>query len=135
MQQATQDIRAELVGLEKQYWNALKAGDSSIAASLSHDPCVVVGPQGVGEIDKQSLVKMMEGATYELKDFALDDIRVRHVTEDVAVVAYKVKEKLVVEGKNVSLEAYDTSLWLRRGGKWTCIVHTESIAGDPFGRH
>ena len=133
--QATQDIHAELVGLEKQYWNAIKAGDASVAASLSSDPCVVVGAQGVGELDKAGLAKMMQSATYELKNFALDDIRVRQVTDDVAVVAYKVKEDLVVEGKKVKLEAYDSSVWLRRDGQWTCAVHTESIKGDPFGRH
>ena len=43
--QATQEIHVELVGLEKRYWNAIKAKDASTAASLSHDPCVVVGAQ------------------------------------------------------------------------------------------
>jgi ketosteroid isomerase-like protein len=133
--QTTQQIQAELVGLEKQYWNAIKTGDASTAASLSNDPCVVVGAKGVGELDKASLAKAIKGADYELKNFALDDIRVRQVTDDVAVVAYKVKEDLVVKGKKVKLEAYDSSTWLRRDGQWTCVVHTESIAGDPFGRH
>jgi hypothetical protein len=96
---------------------------------------VVVGAKGVGELDKASLAKAIKGADYELKNFALDDIRVRQVTDDVAVVAYKVKEDLVVKGKKVKLEAYDSSTWLRRDGQWTCVVHTESIAGDPFGRH
>jgi hypothetical protein len=131
----TQGIGAELVGLEKQYWNAIKDRDVSTAAALSHDPCVVVGAQGVGELDKSTLTKVLQGATHELKDFSLDDIRVRRITDDVAVVAYKVKEDLVVEGKKVKLEANDSSIWLRREGQWACVVHTESIAGDRFGRH
>jgi len=133
--QTAQDIRTELVGLEKQYWNAIKTRDASTAASLSHDPCVVVGAQGVGELDRAGLAKMMKSATYELKNFALDDIHVRRIADDVAVVAYKVKEDLVVEGKKVKLEANDSSIWVRRDGQWACVVHTESIAGDPFGRH
>ena len=133
--QTNQNTRAELVALERQYWDAIKTRDASTAASLSDDPCVVVGAQGVGELDRAGLVKMMKSATYELKDFALDDIRVRHVTDDVAVVAYKVREDLVVDGKKVKLEAYDSSIWVRRGDQWTCVLHTESIAGDPFGRH
>ena len=40
-----------------------------------------------------------------------------------------------MKGKKVKLEAYDSSIWLRRDGQWTCVVHTESLAGDPFGRH
>jgi hypothetical protein len=125
----------QVLALEKKYWNAIKDGDSSTAVSLSNDPCVVVGPQGVGEIDKKTLARMFEGAPYQLKDFAFDDVRIRQVTDDVVVVAYKVKEDLVVEGKNLDLEAFDSSVWVRRDGEWVCVVHTESIAGDPYGRH
>jgi len=52
----------------------------------------------------------------------------------VAIVAYKVKEELTVDGKPVTLEAADASTWLRRGDSWVCSLHTESIIGDPFGR-
>jgi hypothetical protein len=132
--QSAQNIRKELVGLEKQYWNAVKDRDASTAASLSHDPCVIVGARGVGELDQSSLAKAIQGAAHELKDFSFDDIHVRGITDDVAVVAYKIKEDLVVEGKKLKLEAHDSSIWVRRDGQWTCVVHTESIAGDPFGR-
>jgi len=27
-----------------------------------------------------------------------------------------------------------SSVWVRRDGTWTCALHTESVAGDPFGR-
>ena len=129
------ELGRELIGLERQYWNAIKNRDTSTAVSLSNDPCVVVGAQGVGELDKTTIAKMLQGATYELKDFAFDDVHIRHLTDDVVVVAYKVKEDLVVEGKDLSLEAFDSSVWVRRNGGWACVVHTESIAGDPFGRH
>ena len=125
----------ELFTLEQKYWNAIRDRDSSTAASLSSDPCVVVGAQGVGELDRATLARMMQGATYELKNFEFDDFRVRHVTDDVALVAYKVKEDLVVEGQDLNLEAFDSSVWVRRDGQWVCVAHTESIAGDPFGRH
>ena len=123
------------MALEKQYWSALKNRDAAKAVSLSDDPCVVVGPQGVGEIDNEELSGMVKGAPYELQDFSLDDVHVRPITDDVAVVAYKVKEKLVVDGEPLSLEAFESSVWVRRDGKWTCSLHTETIAGDPFGRN
>jgi hypothetical protein len=28
----------------------------------------------------------------------------------------------------------DSSTWVRRNGCWLCALHTEAIAGDPFGR-
>ena len=41
---------------------------------------------------------------------------------------------MLVEGKPVKLEAFDTSVWMKQDGKWVCALHTESLAGDPFGR-
>lgn len=68
MQQANA-IRQELLALEKQYWNAIKEKDPATATSLSDELCVVVGAQGVGEMDKSELAKMLHGATYELNAF------------------------------------------------------------------
>jgi hypothetical protein len=56
------------------------------------------------------------------------------ITNDVAVVAYKIREDLTVEGRPVTLEDTDASTWVRRDGQWLCALHTESILGDSFGR-
>jgi hypothetical protein len=45
-----------------------------------------------------------------------------------------VREQLTVDGNPLTLEAADASTWVRRDGRWVCALHTESIAGDPFGR-
>ena len=34
----------------------------------------------------------------------------------------------------MALDAADSSTWVRRDGRWLCAMHTEAIAGDPFGR-
>ena len=125
----------ELIALERKYWDAIKDRDPTTAASLTDDPCVLVGAQGVSEIGKSALGRMLQGASYTLESYAFDDVHVRRVTDDVAIVAYKVREDLVVEGKPLQLDASDASVWVRRDGRWSCVAHTESIAGDPFGRH
>ena len=52
----------------------------------------------------------------------------------MAVIAYKVIEDLLVDGAPLTLEASDASTWVRQDGRWLCALHTESVAGDPFGR-
>jgi ketosteroid isomerase-like protein len=126
--------KRELLALEQRYWNAIKAKDAATATSLSADPCIVVGAQGIGEVARDNLAKMIEAAPYELKTFSLEDVHLRPVSDGVFALAYKVKENLTVDGKKVELEAYDSSVWVRRNGSWECAVHTESLAGDPFGR-
>ena len=128
-------LHQELLALEHRYWNAIKEKNAAVAARLSDDPCIVVGAQGVGELSRSALSKMLNGATYELNEFSLENVHVRSLNGDVAVIAYTVHEHLTVEGKNVELKAFDSSVWMKRGGEWVCVAHTESPAGDPFGRH
>lgn len=128
-------LQQELLERERSYWNAVKAKNSQVAARLSDDPCIVVGAQGVGELNRNALSSMLEKATYELNGFTLEKVHFRRLNGDVAVIAYKVKEELTVDGKKVELEAFDSSVWMKRGGEWVCVLHTESPAGDPFGRH
>jgi len=127
-------IEKELIDLERQYWQAIKDNDADTAMRLSDDPCIVTGASGVGSLDRKSLQGMMKAATYKLNAFELKDPQVRVIGDDVAIVAYKVHEELTVDGKPVSLDAADASTWIRRDGRWLCALHTESLAGDPFGR-
>lgn len=128
-------LQQELLALEQRYWTAIQQKDSRTAARLSDDPCLVVGAQGVGELHRGTLAKMLEQATYELQGYSLKDVHVRPLGEDVVALAYTVEEDLRVDGKKLSLKAFDTSVWAKKDGAWACVLHTESLAGDPFGRH
>jgi uncharacterized protein (TIGR02246 family) len=129
-----QNLEKEIFGLETKYWQAMKDNDVQTMLDLSDDPCLVAGASGVSSFDKKSFSEMMKSATYQLKDFKLSDQKVKILNDDIAIIAYKVNENLIVDGKPVSLDASEASTWIRRDGKWVCSLHTESIAGDPFGR-
>jgi hypothetical protein len=53
----------------------------------------------------------------------------------VVALAYTVNEDVTVEGKRMKFKAFDSSVWKKSSEGWTCVVHTETPAGDPFGRH
>ena len=128
-------IEQELLELEKQYWQAIKDKDVDAAMRLSDDPCIVTGAQGVARIDAKAMAGMMNAAAYTLHNFTIsDDVQVRQLADDVAVLAYNVHEELTVEGRPVTLDAADASTWVRRDRRWVCALHTESLKGDPFGR-
>ena len=124
----------ELMQLERQYWEALKNKDPKTAMALSDDPCLITGAQGYGSYSTKQLGAMMNDGRYELRDFRIDDAEVQMISNDVAIVAYRVHEDLMVEGKPVAVDAADSSTCVRRGGQWRCALHTEVILGDPFGR-
>src|SRR5688572_23667372 len=99
-------LAQELLELEQRYWQAIKDQDVETAMRLSDDPCIVTGAQGVTSLDRKSLGAMMKSPSYTLDRFELDkNVQVRQVSDDVAIVAYKVHEELTVEGKPVVLDA------------------------------
>jgi hypothetical protein len=133
---ATTARSQDLLELERRFWDAMKSKDSRAASRLTDDQCIVVGAQGVSSIDRKTMGKMTEDTQWHLDRFNVDDTsaQVRFINDDVALVAYKVNERVTVEGKPVELDANDASVWVRRDGEWRCAMHTESIAGDPYGR-
>ena len=77
----------------------------------------------------------MKTSNWTLDSFKIEsDAEVRMLSDDIGIVAYRVHEELTVDGKPVTLDASDASTWVRREGRWVCALHTEAIAGDPFGR-
>jgi uncharacterized protein (TIGR02246 family) len=131
----TETIERDLLTLETKYWQALKDNDVEAALELTDDPCIVTGAQGVGRLEKHRFASMMKDASWSIVEFEIGgDVEIRVLGDDTAIIAYKVHEELDVDGEPVSIDAADASTWVRRDGRWLCALHTESIAGDPFGR-
>jgi uncharacterized protein (TIGR02246 family) len=125
----------QVIELERRYWQAIKDKDVDAVLSMTDDPCIVTGSQGVAELDHKTFESMMRTGSWTIDAFELDDdMQVRMLGDDVAVVAYKVHEDLTVEGKPVALDAADSSTWVRRDGHWLCAAHSEALSGDPYGR-
>jgi ketosteroid isomerase-like protein len=132
---ASASIEKELLGCERDYWQAMKNKDVAAMHALTDYPCILTGAQGIGSIDKAHMSAMMETANWTLKEFTFSgDAQVRLLSDDVAVVAYQVHEDLTVDGTAVALDAAETSVWVRRNGRWLCAAHAEAISGDPYGR-
>ena len=126
----------ELLGLERSYWDALKDRDTRTVGRLTAHDSTVAGAQGVGAFDPPSIAKYMESVSYKIKDYRIDpkSVRVNQICDDVVSIAYGVHEDLEVDGKPVQLDAFDTSVWKQSDNGWICVLHTESIKGDPYGR-
>jgi hypothetical protein len=125
-----------LLDLEKRFWDAMRTKDASTAANMTDDGCIIVGAQGVSAVDQKTMGKLTTEGQWQLQQYSFDErtTQVRFVSDDVAIVAYKVNERVDVDGQTLPIEANDSSVWVKRDGEWRCTLHTESLAGDPFGR-
>jgi len=125
---------SEVLRCEERFWRSMQDRDLEAALELVDDTCIVTGAQGVARIDKKTFAKLMVDGAWTLRRFAISDANVESPADGVAVIGYRVREDLVVDGKPLMLEAADASTWVRRKGNCVCILHTESVLGDPFGR-
>ena len=136
MSPSTNEHEQELMEVERRFWNAMQEKDAAAASKLTDDQCVIVGAQGVSAIDAKTMAKLTSEGQWELKQYTFDEKarQIRFLTDDIAIVAYPVNERVVVDGETLPIVANDSSVWVRRDGEWRCALHTESLAGDPFGR-
>src|SRR5436190_4997667 len=105
------DVQKELLDLENQFWQCMRDKNVAKALEMTNDPCIVTGAQGVAQIDKKSFAKMMETGSWILHEFDIHDAQVLQLSDDVAIVGYKVREKLTVDGKPLTMVAADASTW------------------------
>ena len=126
----------ELLALERSYWDALKDRDARTVARLTSEACLVAGASGASVFDPSSIRKLVDSATYRIKDYRIDPqtVHISHLSDDLVGMTYGVHEDLEVDGKPVKLDAFDTSVWKMTDNGWTNVLHTESIKGDSFGR-
>jgi hypothetical protein len=130
---ASTPVEYDLLDLEIEYWQAVRDKSADAALRMTDEGCLTAGASGVRRLDTQSLATMAK-APYTLHSFSMSDALVHLVSNDVGIVVYNVHEELTVDGKPVALDAADSSVWVRRNGRWVCALHTESLKGDPFSR-
>jgi uncharacterized protein (TIGR02246 family) len=132
---ATQTVEQEIQELEGRYWDAIRDRDIEAALRLTDEPCLLTGAQGVASIGHDAYRGMMQSGSWTLHSYEIgDDVQVRALGDDLAIIAYTVTERMTVDGKPLTLEAADSSVWVRRDGRWLCCLHTESVKGDSLGR-
>lgn len=126
--------KQEIIDLENRFWKTMIDKDVETATAMMADKSIVTGAQGAATIDNQAFGKMMQEGKWTLESYTFSDVQVEFPTPDVAIIGYKVSEKLILDGEPLTMEAADASTWIKRDGKWQCALHTESVLGDPFGR-
>lgn len=121
---------------EREFWNAMKQKDGRRTARMTDEHCIVVGAQGVSAIDGPTMERLTVEGNWTIEQFSFDEegAQVQFIGNDVAIIAYNVNERVVIDGKTLPIDANDSSVWVRRNGEWLCALHTESLSGDPFGR-
>src|SRR5947207_15379297 len=111
-----------ITDLEKSAWEAYKNKQAdAFKKLLSKDYCGVYA-EGIKTLDTE----VADMAKTDLRDYSFADMKVVFPSADVAVVTYKVTQHATSAGQDVSGTYNTSSVWVKEGGKWLGVLHTEA---------
>lgn len=110
-------LEETLIGLEEKSWQANIKEDVDYFRKNTTDSMLVVAPFGV--FDKQAIIAQIEKKQgVPFKSAKMEDTRVISLTPDSALITYKVAIVAFVQGKDVTVRRYVTTVYVRQKGKW-----------------
>jgi hypothetical protein len=127
MAKATKD---EIIALEKEYWDAMKRKDGKRTSQLSGKTSLTTSARGVTAIPKAKMGEMTEEGKWTLDAYEFEGVEVVTPADDVAIIAYKVRQNVTMDGKAQELRAADISTWVRGADGWECHAHSETFLQD-----
>jgi hypothetical protein len=122
-----ESLRQQIVAKEREGLDALKIGNVEIFANLTAEEAVFVDAAGLAT--KAEVVKNVAGFT--LTDYSMEDVRFVPLSAESGLISYKIHEKGVSHGHEFTAQAYISSIWADRAGKWVCLFSQETAARMP----
>jgi ketosteroid isomerase-like protein len=125
---AMQDASREIERLEHAFWKSLVERDADTATGLLAPQALMVSSHGAMRFDPAQYAKMLADPKHGLLDYSLSDMAVLFPSEDTAIATYKARQTMQMDGKQLDQDVVDSSTWVKLGGAWKCVAHTESEA-------
>jgi hypothetical protein len=122
-----ESIKQQIVEKESEGLEALKTGNVEIFANLTAEEAVFV--DAAGPATKAEVVRNVAGFT--LTDYSMEDVRFVPLSAESGLISYKIHEKGVSHGHEFAAQAYISSIWAERAGKWFCLFSQETPARMP----
>jgi hypothetical protein len=117
-------LEQQIVAKEREGLDALKVGIVELFGNLTADDAVLVDAQGPAS--KAQVLKNVAG--FNLTDYSMEDVRFVPLSAKSGLITYKITEKGVSHGKEFTAQAYVSSIWAEREGKWLCLFSQETGA-------
>jgi len=108
-----------LLELEERMWQANREGDGAFYGQYLREDAFAVSKYGT--MDKAQAVSLVSANQNPYLKTELSDQRVIQLDEDNAIVTYRVDVTALVQGNEMQLPAYASTVWNRSGGEWRAV--------------
>lgn len=119
--------RQQIEQLEHAFWQSIVDNRPKVATGMLADTALMVSGHGATSFDHAGYTRMANDPAHKLVDYTLSDMDVLFASDDVAIATYKADQLVEHEGRSMQMQAVDSSTWVRTGGDWKCVAHTESL--------
>src|SRR5438067_5938864 len=113
-----------ITNLKNLHGNRTRTNKLMRSGSLCRKITTARMPRGLRILDRE----VADMAKADLRDYSLADMKVVFPSADVAVITYKATIQQTSEGKDMSGTFNSGSIWVKKGGKWLEVFHTEAKA-------
>jgi hypothetical protein len=111
-----------IIDTETALWEIVKNKQFDAFRKHYADNFLAVHSDGVTDVNQQ-----VEGVrNLDLKDYSLSDTKVVFPNTGTAILTYKVTVQGSYQGQDITGGYYASSVWIKQGGKWLAILHTEA---------
>ena len=118
--------QADIMALERKFWQSMQDMDVDTAISLLDEQSTAASARGIHFFDPAGYKAMALSGNARITSFEFVDERVIFPIPDVAIASYKARQSFTVDGERNEMVVYDTTVWVRKGGKWLATAHTET---------
>jgi len=120
------DLADELVAIDKALWSAWGVGDAGpFKEHLTDDHVQAVAGAGVVS-GKDRIVAGFSEETCDVQSFDFQDVHVRQITDDVAILSYVATQDASCGGEKLTPKVFATTVYVHRDGKWLSAAYQET---------
>jgi len=117
------EVKEQLIKLEKQSWEAWKNRDGQFFQSFLSDDHVEVGFGGL--TSKGEVVAFVGSPVCTVKSYKLDRFEMKMLGKDIALLTYW-EEQDTACNKQVPSPCWVSSLYMKRGDKWQNVFYQQT---------
>jgi hypothetical protein len=122
---------ADIIAKEREIYDDVKKKDTNAFGAMLDDNFIYVTSDTTSPHDKAWTTKDVGSST--LTDITLADFKVVKIDDDAAVVLYNTDGTMTGSDKKTHSEkARESSVWVKRGGKWVGLFHQDCEVRPPM---
>ncbi len=122
-------VESSIIANEQQIMDAIRNRKPDIFRSLVDQNGWVMTPNGAQQVS--SIMSQIFDSAMTITEYRMETPRVMMLNKNTAVLTYRSISTGTMNGKTESETSYDSTIWVKRNGKWMAMFHQSTPVMNP----